>query len=215
MVLSPTGGPARWVRETGPMTVEPLRTSFRRQVREQAIAAALELTTEHGWDGVRMSRVAEMAGVSRPTLYKEFGDKQGLADALSLAESERFVAGVVRELVETPGAPEEVLRAVLEHCLAEVARSPLLQEAVRGSGGAGLLPQLTTRSAPTLELAARDVTPWLAGHFPDLPPAALGEVVDTLVRLVLSHAVLPGAPDAAGAILRVALAMLGVPGPRP
>ena len=48
-----------------------------------------------------MGRVAELTGVSRPTLYKEFGDKQGLADALALGETERFVAGVVRELDET------------------------------------------------------------------------------------------------------------------
>ena len=63
------------------MTVEPLRLTFRRQLREQALGAAHGLTVDKGWSQVRMGEVAALTGVSRPTLYKEFGDKQGLGEA--------------------------------------------------------------------------------------------------------------------------------------
>ncbi|GAB2910293.1 TetR/AcrR family transcriptional regulator [Rhodococcus aerolatus] len=206
------------MRHTGPVTVEPLRASYRRQVREQALGVALDLTLTHGWDGVRMGRVAELTGVSRPTLYKEFGDKQGLADALALAETERFVAGVVRELEETPGDPTAVLRSALEHCLAAVRDSPLLHDMLSGAGSSGLLPQLTTRSAPTFALADGALTPWLRAHFPAATPERVAAAVDTVVRLVISHVVLarPDAvPDPAGTTTEVALLMLGgAPGPR-
>lgn len=207
------------MRETGAVTVEPLRASYRKQVREQALGVALELTLKHGWDGVRMGRVAELTGVSRPTLYKEFGDKQGLADALALAETQRFVAGVVRELDETPGDPPTVLRSALAHCLAAVRASPLLHEMLSSTavGGSSLLPQLTTRSAPTVELAAGALTPWLRAQFPGATPERLAETVDTVVRLVISHVVLgrPAVvPDPARTITGVALLMLaGAPTP--
>lgn len=206
------------MRHTGRVTVEPLRASYRRQVREQALGVALELTLAHGWDGVRMGRVAELTGVSRPTLYKEFGDKQGLADALALGETERFVAGVVRELDETAGDPTTVLRSALEHCLAAVRDSPLLHDMLSGPGSSGLLPQLTTRSAPTIELAEVALTPWLRVQFPAAAPERLAATVDTVVRLVISHVVLirPAVvPDPARTITEVALLMLGgVPAPR-
>ena len=70
------------------MPTEPVRVSFRRHVREQVLRVTRELTIEKGWDQVRMSDVAESVGVSRPTLYKEFGDKQGLGDALVVSEGQ-------------------------------------------------------------------------------------------------------------------------------
>ncbi|MCA2323115.1 helix-turn-helix transcriptional regulator, partial [Mycobacterium intracellulare] len=63
-------------------------------MREQVLRAARDLTIEKGWHRVRMSEVAKLVGVSRPTLYKEFTDKQGLGDALVVSEGERFLNGI-------------------------------------------------------------------------------------------------------------------------
>ena len=218
--MAVTGRHQAAIRHTGAMTSGvaapgttpvPLRTSFRSQVRQRALEVALEQTVERGWDGVRMSRVAELAGVSRPTLYKEFGDKQGLADALGLAEAHRFVGGAVDALQTTPGGPVTALHAAVDYCLGEAHTSPLLHEVLSSSGAQGLLPQLTTRASPIRQLAVAGLTPWFAAHFPGLGAEALDAVVDTLVRLVISHVVMP-APDGSdpgSTILGVSLLMLG------
>ena len=77
----------------------------------------------------------------------------------------------------------------------------------------GLLPLLTTRSAPLLEAATEVLVGWLRTHLPDLDPRDVGEAADALVRLVVSHLVQPaGDPgDTAERLARVALRVLGLP----
>jgi hypothetical protein len=57
------------------------------------------------------------------------------------------------------------------------------------------------------------LTEWFAEHAPEYDPAEVRQAVDVLVRLVVSHLVLPGPDPAASARLlaEVALRYLGVP----
>lgn len=41
--------------------------------------------------------------VSRPTVYKEFGNKEGLGDAMAIKESERFLKGIHAVLDDNAG----------------------------------------------------------------------------------------------------------------
>ena len=70
-----------------------MNEAFRRQVRERALAVARRLTVERGWQQVRFIEVADEVGVSRPTMYSEFGNKAGLGEALVLAETTDFMTG--------------------------------------------------------------------------------------------------------------------------
>lgn len=197
------------------MSAEPLRLAFRRQVRETALDHARQLTGELGWDRVRMGQVALGAGVSRPTLYKEFGDKQGLGEALVLQETQRFLDGVQEQLSVDGAAPRTAVVAAVRFTLEEAARSPVLHAALTSTRGDqdGLLPLLTTRSAPLLETASAVVVAWLVEHFPERSRSEAAEAADALVRLVVSHLVQPGVDiEATSAQLaRVTLRTLGVP----
>ncbi|MEV0151379.1 MULTISPECIES: TetR/AcrR family transcriptional regulator [unclassified Nonomuraea] len=51
--------------------------------RERIIAAALELLGEGGEEAVSTRAVSAAAGVQPPTIYRFFGDKQGLLDAVA------------------------------------------------------------------------------------------------------------------------------------
>ena len=51
--------------------------------RERILDAAAELLVSGGTDGVSTRAVAAAAGVQAPTLYRLFGDKQGLLEAAS------------------------------------------------------------------------------------------------------------------------------------
>ena len=143
------------------MTVEPLRLTFRRQVREHALQVAHSLTVDRGWSQVRMSEVAAQTGVSRPTLYKEFGDKAGLGEAVVLREASRFLEGIQGALEAHVGDAKRGIAAAVDYTLDEAGRSPLLKAVLISNrdlnGGSqastGMLPLLTT-SARLLDLAS-------------------------------------------------------------
>jgi len=174
------------------VTVEPLRQSFRRRLRESALEIAHELTIEQGWDRVRVSEVASRTGVSRPTIYKEFGDKQGLGESLILRETERFLVGVAHALQTHPDDLPAGIAAAVQLTLERAAASPLLRATLTSARGVdALLPALTTRSAPVLSTASELLHAWFTEQLPDRDPGELREAVDALVRLTVSHIVLP------------------------
>src|SRR3954454_12835766 len=79
--------------------------------RERMLDAAREIVIAGDWGRTRMADVAARAGVSRQTLYNEFGTKDGLAVALSAAQTEWFLSRVQAELNEHPDNPIAGIRA--------------------------------------------------------------------------------------------------------
>lgn len=62
----------------------------RRRLKE---AATTEFA-EHGPDGTTMARIAERAGINKERLYKYFGDKQALFEAVLTDELDRLASSV-------------------------------------------------------------------------------------------------------------------------
>lgn len=142
-----------------------------------------------------MADVARAAGLSRQTLYYEFGSKDALAEALAMREAQRYIEGAEAARVGHEGSPAEAIGASTEWTLTEAAANPLLK-AVLTDDASGLLPFLTTRADAILAVAAERAAAYLSGHWPDLPPAEVRLVADLVARLTISHVVLPGArPD--------------------
>jgi AcrR family transcriptional regulator len=170
--------------------------AFRNQVHEQALDVAQRMLVEVGWDKLRFGEVASAVGVSRPTLYAAFGSKEGLAEALVLRETDRFLTGVAAELERFPGDLRGAVEAAIAFTLAEAGRSPVLHAVLTSAraGSESLLPLITTRSQPVLDAATAVVSAWVAEQHPGTPEEEIRFGVDALVRLVVSHLVLP-APD--------------------
>lgn len=76
----------------------------RRNVRERIVAAAAELLHEDGADAVTTRAVAGRAGVQAPTIYRLFGDKDGLLDAV--AEHAMTVFAAEKAALVADGAAE-------------------------------------------------------------------------------------------------------------
>ncbi len=170
-------------------------------VAERVLDATASITVEHGWAAVTMGKVAAMAGVSRQTVYNEYGAKPALGLAMVLRELERFLAGVAHEL-DTHDDLVEAIRSAAERTLRTAQDNPLLNRMLASAhnvsaGGPGadneLLPFLTTDAEPLI-LAAKDVIAARITRFPDLgmTPAELDAAIDAIVRLVLSHVMQPG-----------------------
>lgn len=74
--------------------------------RERILCAARRLMLERGPEGVSMDCVAETAGVGKGTLYRRFGDRNGLLRALVEEDEIRFQDEIIRGLPPLgPGAP--------------------------------------------------------------------------------------------------------------
>ena len=165
----------------------------RRPLREELLDAAATLLTERGYRSVRMQDVADAVGVSRQTVYNEFGDKWGLAQALVLRHNDQYLDGVDEALSRHDDLHSAVVSAV-EFTLAAAADDPFQKAILTGSGSEDLLPLLTTQAEPVVFAARRRILEHAIRQWPDLDTEALPEVVDTAVRLTISHVVLPTDP---------------------
>ena len=88
------------------------------RTRSTILAAARELVTEHG-PGSSVGKVAERAGVSRITVYNQFGSKTRLLQALTADARPTHVLPVGSD-------PREQLRSRIAQACATWAASPAL-----------------------------------------------------------------------------------------
>ncbi|MFD0689530.1 TetR/AcrR family transcriptional regulator [Actinomadura fibrosa] len=187
-----------------------------RSVREDLLDAAAELLVERGYRGVRMQDVAAAAGVSRQTVYNEFGDKWGLARAVVIRDNERYLDGIDRVLSEHRDLYSAVTAAVL-FSLEMSADDQLKKMVLTGAGGDELLPLLTTQSEPVLFAASARIAEHALRQWPELDRTVLTEITEAAVRLTTSHIMLPSAPpeEVAHFIARMVTRYTGAPEPAP
>jgi len=162
--------------------------------REALLAAAYAAAVAGEWERVRMADVATAAGVSRQTLYNEFGTKDSLAAALALREADAFLDGTDALLRNHVGSPGSAVEAAVLYTLERAADNPLLKAALTLDDG--LLPFLTTRGEPLLIAARRRITDFFLARWPSLAADDVDLVAETTVRLTVSHLVMPTEPPA-------------------
>ncbi|MEC4892473.1 MAG: TetR/AcrR family transcriptional regulator [Oscillatoria sp. PMC 1051.18] len=93
------------------------------------LAGALEVFTKQGYAAASMSKIASVAGVSKPTLYNYFQDKEGLFVALieQLTHNNRQMVFSLLSNPDLQEPPEKVLHQIATSVLENFARNrPLL-----------------------------------------------------------------------------------------
>ncbi|MEU0985188.1 TetR/AcrR family transcriptional regulator [Streptomyces sp. NPDC005953] len=108
--------------------------------RESLLNAALEALAQRPWSAVRMVDVAAAAGLSRQTLYNEFGSKDGLARALVRREADAYLQGVDRLLAaavpgDFPDVGHRRREALAEWTIQEASENRLLRALLTGCWG--------------------------------------------------------------------------------
>jgi AcrR family transcriptional regulator len=163
--------------------------------REILLATARDVVVAGDWERMPLAELAAMAKVSRQTLYKEFGSKDGLAQALSAYETELFMVELATVIEAYPDDPVVGTRAAVEYTLRTGADDPLLKSILSSARGpSDLLPMFTTRAEPLFAAARQLLTSYLTGHWPHLSTRDVSLVADSAIRLTVSHLVLPLAP---------------------
>jgi AcrR family transcriptional regulator len=141
--------------------------------RRRVLDAAAALFGEHGVDGISMDAVARAAGVGKGTLFRRFGDRQGLLVALLDAAERRLQDDLLHGPPPLgPGAPAGArLLAFLEAYVALLeARGDIVRASERSSPGARLRTAAYTGWHLHVTVLLREVRP-------DADAAALAHVL--------------------------------------
>jgi AcrR family transcriptional regulator len=172
----------------------PYPLAARELLRNSLLDAALAQLQERPWAQVAMGDIAASAGVSRGTLYNEFGSRGSLVQALVLREVDRFIDPVAESIAEHADDPSAAITAALEIFLATAASHPLVQTMLASEGTDEFLRLFTTRGSPVLRRAVERLGEILLAGWPQVDRADIDSFAECIVRLAVSLAALPDSP---------------------
>ena len=159
------------------------------------LEAVGELLAEEAWPAVSMAAVAGRAGVSRQTLYNAFGNRDQLAQAYLMREAERFLAAIEDAVTSNVDDPRRALTSAAELFLSLVSTHPMVR-AISTQEGEELVALATTRGGALLTGMTDRLSELIRANWPQVDPEGSRLLAATLVRLAISHAVLPtGEPE--------------------
>lgn len=194
-------------------------TASRDDVRSGIVAAATQLLRAKGANAVTTRAVAQAAGVQAPTIYRLFGDKDGLIDAVAEHVMATYVSGKSVAADVAAGDPVADLRAGWRTHVdfglanpelyaliatrgsgapspATVAGLDVLRRRVRRLAAAGLLRVDEQRALLMIHSAGNGTILTLLGVPPEQRDPGLSEAMfDAVLNSILATA--PATPDTA------------------
>lgn len=173
-------------------TRTPYPEAARQLLRETLFGAARDQLETKAWSEITMSNIAEAAGVSRQTLYKEFGSRAEFGQAFVINEGERFLDGVEAAVREHLDDPRAAVNAALAKFLHSAGEDPLVRILLSDDGTGGMLPFVTTQGMPVVQWATARLRATIEEGWPQAPPAKVQLLAETLVRLAISYVTVPG-----------------------
>lgn len=108
-----------------PAPVEGLRSRKKRETRERLINVARELFSQRGYDETTIEAIADLAGVSKPTVFNYFASKRALLLELATA-ADRAFERVVLTAFEQPFPTSRRLEVFFTGLSQNLERSPAL-----------------------------------------------------------------------------------------
>lgn len=178
----------------------PYPVAARQLLRETLFGAARDELQRRAWSEVTMADIASAAGVSRQTLYKEFGTRDEFAQAFVIHEGERFLSAVEAAVREHFDDPRVAVGAALGVFLRGAGDDPLVRILLSDDGTGGMLPFVTTQGMPVVQWATGRLTAVIQEGWPEAPADKALLLAESLVRLAISHVTAPSdTPEATAA----------------
>lgn len=174
----------------------PFAAASRQLLRQTLLDGLRELLLDRDWARVTMAQVARQAGVSRQTVYNEFGSRYGLAQAYAMRLARQFTAEIDAAVTASPGDVDAALRTGFTGFFASAAEDPLIASLLSGEAKPDLLKLITTDAAPLIAAAAAALTAVLRDSWIGLDEQPAGRVARLIARTALSYVAMPPEPDA-------------------
>lgn len=143
------------------------------------------------WSSITLADVARTAGVSRTTIYNEFGSRQGLAQGYALRLADRLVDDIDTAITSNVGDVHGAFLAGFRAFFAASAADPLVVSLLSGAAQPDLLQIITTDSGPIITHCSRRLTEAFTASWVRLAPLDAAVLARSIVRLAMSYLAMP------------------------
>lgn len=173
----------------------PYAEASRALLRDSVLDAMRDLLLTRDWSAITLADVARAAGVSRQTIYNEFGSRQGLAQGYALRLADRLVDAVAAAIYDNVG---DVYAAFLEGFRAfftDSAADPLVISLLTGVAKPDLLQIITTDSGPIITRCSGRLTETFMHSWVQVSDEDAGILARAIVRLAIGYVSMPPEAD--------------------
>lgn len=164
-------------------------------LRDSILDGMRDLLLTRDWSSITLSDVAKAAGISRQTIYNEFGSRQGLAQGYALRLADRLVDAVDKAIVDNVGNIYAAFLEGFRSFFQESAADPLVISLLTGAAKPDLLQIITTDSAPIITRSSERLTATFTESWVRCSADDAGVLARAIVRLAMSYVSMPPESD--------------------
>jgi AcrR family transcriptional regulator len=164
-------------------------------LRDSILDGMREMLVAKDWSSITLSDVAKAAGISRQTIYNEFGSRQGLAEGYALRLADRLVDAVDDAITSNVGDVHTAFLEGFRSFFAESASDPLVISLLTGVAKPDLLQLITTDSAPIITRCSERLTSTFTHSWVRASDEDAGVLARAIVRLAMSYVSMPPEAD--------------------
>jgi AcrR family transcriptional regulator len=164
-------------------------------LRDSVLDAMRDLLLTRDWSAITLADVARAAGISRQTIYNEFGSRQGLAQGYALRLADRLVNAVDDAIYSNVGDIYAAFMQGFRAFFTESAADPLVISLLSGIAKPDLLQIITTDSAPIITHCSSRLTSSFLHSWVQASEADSGILARAIVRLAMSYVSMPPEAD--------------------
>lgn len=191
------------------------RTSYaeasRALLRDSILDGMRDLLATRDWSAITLTHVAQAAGISRQTIYNEFGSRQGLAKAYALRLADRLVDRIDDAISGHVGDVYAAFRHGFRDFFTESGADPLVISLLTGDVKPDLLQLITIDSGAILTHCSARLTSIFTDSWIRCSEADAGILARAIVRLAMSYISMPPQADHAVTDVAADLARLLTP----
>ncbi|WP_422749025.1 TetR family transcriptional regulator [Mycobacterium sp. WMMD1722] len=190
-------------RRTAPRI--PYAEASRVLLHDSILDGMRELLSSRDWAAITLSDVAKAAGVSRQTIYNEFGSRHGLAQGYALRLADRLVDAVDQAIEANVGDVHAAFLEGFRAFFSESAADPLVISLLSGDTKPDLLQIITTGSGPIIARCSERLTSTFQDSWVKASDEDAGILARAIVRLAMSYVSMPPEAnhDVAGDLARL------------
>lgn len=173
----------------------PYAEASRVLLRDSILDGMRELLLTRDWSAITLSDVAKAAGISRQTIYNEFGSRQGLAQAYAMRLADRLVDQIDDAIEGNVGDVFAAFSHGFRDFFTESAADPLVISLLTGEAKPDLLQLITTDSGPIITHCSQRLTQTFIDSWVKASDEDAGVLARAIVRLAMSYVSMPPEAD--------------------
>ena len=173
----------------------PYAEASRVLLRDSILDGMRDLLLTRDWSAITLADVARAAGISRQTIYNEFGSRQGLAQGYAMRLADRLVDEVDHAIRQNEGDMYSAFLQGFRAFFAESASDPLVISLRTGEAKPDLLQLITVDSAPIITHCSQRLTTSFAESWVKHSDQDAGVLARAIVRLCMSYVSMPPEAD--------------------